>query len=973
MLKCRLIPAVVMSLAVVGLSVSSARQAPREPSARPLDPGATAVRILLGIGDETPQDWSGRVAVDKGEIAAVEGVRFREGDQIVGRDAWKAKSCEVRKVTAKKAARVAAKQAAKLANGAFPKSTGPSSFGIPVFPNAVVVTMKDVPDATLTVETAQGRFQVPLDRLADGSIVAVLDGRAAVQRVFPHAPLVEGPLQQDFPAAVSDGKDGAWIVYVEHEPRGPELLPSLTEHPKDFAAYRPAGGGDRIRLVHFQGGQVDAPIDVTGAGRDVWHPSLARAVDGSVLVVWTEKRDDDWDIVGRLFDPRTNTLAEEQHLVARPGPDAEAVLAAARGSGYWMAWQAWSNGQSDILLAPISEEGKLGPTFNLSESSANEWAPSIAADRSGRVHVAFDSYQAGNYDVLLRTRGADGTLAPAIQVAASTAYEARPSIAADPRGRVWVAYEQRTTNWGKDAVNLVEGEGSSLYRAAKVIVVCVDGGRVLPAADPIEHAQGPLKAMNSYPRIAVDREGRPWLTFRHRQESIWGNNAVMVVGAVWLEYATSLSGSSWSPPRPLTRSDGTLDSRPPLVQPEGSPMLAFYSTDGRLRREVLATPERNRKYHTNQGTAPETYNVDLEVSALVAPGPFAEPRLDEPRAFGEPVPVVHPDEAEDLRRIRTYRIEAGGKTYRPLRGEFHRHSEISADGGADGALEDMWRYAIDAADLDWIGNGDHDNGGGKEYTWWLVQKTTDLYSQPPAFTPMFTYERSVAYPHGHRNVMFAKRGVRTLPRLVGPRGGVIDEDTLMLYDYLKEHDGICASHTSATGMGTDWRDTDPKFEPIVEIYQGHRQSYEYLGAPAAPGGRASRSAAGSRWAWSGTRWPCSTGSGSRPPATTSRPTSATPWPWPRIRRASRSSTPSAVDTATPPPITSSWTSARASTSWATSSAPKAPSSSRCSSTARARSRASTSSRISATSTRPNPRPSASRSSGLTTRRTARPA
>ena len=43
----------------------------------------------------------------------------------------------------------------------------------------------------------------------------------------------------------------------------------------------------------------------------------------------------------------------------------------------------------------------------------------------------------------------------------------------------------------------------------------------------------------------------------------------------------------------------------------------------------------------------------------------------------------------------------------------------------------MWRYALDAAALDWIGNGDHDNGGGKEYTWWLIQKTTDLYSQPP--------------------------------------------------------------------------------------------------------------------------------------------------------------------------------------------------------------------------------------------------
>ena len=55
----------------------------------------------------------------------------------------------------------------------------------------------------------------------------------------------------------------------------------------------------------------------------------------------------------------------------------------------------------------------------------------------------------------------------------------------------------------------------------------------------------------------------------------------------------------------------------------------------------------------------------------------------------------------------------------------------------------------------------------------------------------------------------------------------------MLYRYLKELDGICASHTSATGMGTDWRDNDPDVEPIVEIYQGDRMSYEYEGAPRA--------------------------------------------------------------------------------------------------------------------------------------------
>src|SRR5262249_9737200 len=64
-------------------------------------------------------------------------------------------------------------------------------------------------------------------------------------------------------------------------------------------------------------------------------------------------------------------------------------------------------------------------------------------------------------------------------------------------------------------------------------------------------------------------------------------------------------------------------------------------------------------------------------------------------------------------------------------------------------------------------------------------------------------------------------------------GGVHPDDTKMLYRYLKELGGICASHTSATGMGTDWRDNDPQAEPVVEIYQGDRHSYEDESAPRA--------------------------------------------------------------------------------------------------------------------------------------------
>ena len=126
-------------------------------------------------------------------------------------------------------------------------------------------------------------------------------------------------------------------------------------------------------------------------------------------------------------------------------------------------------------------------------------------------------------------------------------------------------------------------------------------------------------------------------------------------------------------------------------------------------------------------------------------------------------------ERKDVKRIRDYRIEAGGKKYQLLRGEFHRHTEISWDGGADGSLEDMFRYAIDAAALDWIGNGDHDNGAGREYSWWLTQKFTDAYHVKDRFTPLFTYERSVSLS-ARPSQLHVRAARRPHPAAAGPAG-----------------------------------------------------------------------------------------------------------------------------------------------------------------------------------------------------------
>jgi hypothetical protein len=231
------------------------------------------------------------------------------------------------------------------------------------------------------------------------------------------------------------------------------------------------------------------------------------------------------------------------------------------------------------------------------------------------------------------------------------------------------------------------------------------------------------------------------------------------------------------------------------------------------------------------GVNSDIYAADLRLEVTQAAAPSLRSLPQERPAVAEA--VVKP-ELEQVALMRNYKMQAGKETLHVMRGEFHRHTEMSQDGGADGPLVDAYRYMIDAAYMDWVGCCDHDNGGGHEYFWWLNQKLSDAYHLGNKFVPMFAYERSVQYPEGHRNVVFPTRGIRPLPRLpkmATDSAPTSAPDTQMLYKYLRAFGGIVASHTSGTDMGTDWRDNDPVVEPVVEIYQGDRQNYEMPDAP----------------------------------------------------------------------------------------------------------------------------------------------
>jgi len=758
---------------------------------------ALTVRILLGLRDTEPSKWTGSLRLTEGQLLEAVPWRIGAGDRVFPDGRFVLMTRRVQAGTRRE-------QQAITENG-------------------LVLTIKAPPTASIEVATDKGEFRFTLSELNWGKPLTFLNGQAQIDLVPLAVTIADTEREEDFPAAAVAPDGTVYVSYVEHKHFGPptavpiDALPKDEQGiPKDFSALKPEGGGDRVMLTWFDGKQWAQPVPVTDEGLDVWRPAVAVDGKGTVWVVWSQNLKGNWDLLVRQFDPKAKSWSRIERLTTESGADINVVATKTPSGRVWIAWQGWRDGNFDILSMPLGVKG--AKPLRIGSKMANEWSPSIAADSKGNIFVAFDTYEDGNYDVrLLVFNEASPDKKQIVAITKSPLFEASASVACDLQDRVWIAWEERGANWGKDTGAYYRDKGgnpgSTLYNGgAWVRVACWQNGQLLYPADVAENLPRRLRNFNSYPRLAVDRSGRVWLSFRHREG--WRGPA----GTYWQSYLTSYEGNGWTAPIPVIYSDNLLDNRPSLVGLLTGHLLVVYSGDGRYR---FAGPL-------------AVVNNALYAAIIGFEHPFT-PTLSELPPFVIPTEVkpVHPDEREAIERLRKFRLKLGGKTYFIMRGEFHRHTEISADGGGDGSLEDMWRYALDAADLDWIGNGDHDNGGGREYSWWLTQKTTDIFHHPPKFVPMFSYERSVPYPSGHRNVMFAQRGIRTLARHPDTKGTAEGgaPDTKMLYRYLRQFDGICASHTSATDMGTDWRDFDPIAEPVVELYQGCRQNYEYLGSP----------------------------------------------------------------------------------------------------------------------------------------------
>lgn len=691
----------------------------------------------------------------------------------------------------------------------------------------------------VTFFTRQGDFTFVPAAVQYGKPFAVPGtGEDIVIDRVPLSRKVSGPATEDDDPVVMQARDGTlWLAWVGYK--------TIARNGYYY------DGADQVLVSRSSDGvSWSAPVAVTTPG-DHFRVSLAEDASGRIWCVYgLQKRMEsgNFDLFARSYDGER--WSDEEQLTSSPFPDIfHRMTADKAGNLYlvWMSYRAIGGGapQSDIFLRVRTAQGWQSPVA-VTESADNDWEPAVTA-AGGEVWIAWDSYRANTgYDVMLRGYRA-GQFSPVRTVSSTPFAEMRADVAADAQGRVWVAWEEGGAHWGKDTgyenakhrINLRKG-GSFLYgpaNSAKALyrrprVAILENGVIHQPAASLDSAYPASAQANLFqnPRLGVDGNGRIWVFLRH-QLLARGRNA----GHLFDYYTTTLAGEGnsqqWLGLVLLPGSTGRQDTVLSAAPASGGGLLIAVAGDG--RRLPVGLPE----------------NHDVSCLVLHPPVTAQQPVLAAFQPSAAPaVPPPHPNESAEVERIRKHRVTAGGTTYKIVRGDLHRHTEISMDGAVDGSLWDLYRYALDAAAFDYIAVTDHNYGAWLDtdepdqpgtddiYQWWRTQKSADLFLVPGRFVPLYAYERSVNFPLGHRNIIHERRGVFSLrvPRLhVAERKELIEKDAQSLWAYLRDTGGVGLPHTSGTSMGTDWRLRDDPLEPVTEIYQGDRNSYEEEGAPRA--------------------------------------------------------------------------------------------------------------------------------------------
>ena len=329
-----------LGVLVFALGLSQCRPAGTPPpqSTEVLLPEAS-YRVRLGLLDEEPGIWSGRLVPVPGQKLELRPDEFRANiyrhsfldsihsvdadpqlpnDQIKGNSGWGA------------ATRMSWIRGGK---------------SVLRQPSLMVNILENPGEQPIRIETAKGAFRFSPGGIRPFQSETFLEGAVRVESVPPSSPLAARRVDiQDYPSLASTRSGTLWAAWQEYVEGEADLV---------LARSRDASGWGPVHLL-------DSDVDA-------FRTAVAEDSEGRVWVVWSGQMEGNWDLYARVFDGEE--WSSRRRLTDHPSPDVYHRAVTDSEGRLWLIWQKTVDGVTQIVARDFDGE-YWGEEVRISEGAA---------------------------------------------------------------------------------------------------------------------------------------------------------------------------------------------------------------------------------------------------------------------------------------------------------------------------------------------------------------------------------------------------------------------------------------------------------------------------------------------------------------------------------------------------------------------------------------------------------------------------
>ena len=252
-----------------------------------------------------------------------------------------------------------------------------------------------------------------------------------------------------------------------------------------------------------------------------YRPRIAVTSDNVVWVVWSARRNQEWNIFARVYFD--GEFGEEMQLTGNQGYNFRPVVFADTHNRVWVAWERGTDEKNIHIIAKYYSEGEWSQEIVIEERLGYSYRPVMLDAPDGAVWFAWDYTYTHSYTTNIFIRSFEnGKLLSPVQVSHHPAIDSKAALSWFD-DKLWIAWT--TNRRGED------GWGIIRYPMVRVF----DGNTWF---EPVSEIHG-IDLFNreetqsyEFPTLTFDRFGRMYLFNRHDHQS----SAIYYDGDAWSDH-----------------------------------------------------------------------------------------------------------------------------------------------------------------------------------------------------------------------------------------------------------------------------------------------------------------------------------------------------------------------------------------------------------------------------------------------------